>query len=190
MYEKYLEPIRDKKIKMLEIGLGCNMAYGPGASYQLWLDYLPNVDLYYIEYDKACAEKWASKTGSATIFTGDQADVPFLKEFISKTGGDFDVIVDDGGHTMKQQLTSFDSLFPAVKAGGIYICEDLQTSYLEAGFDGGPDNKKGTMMDRIRNSLNDLMEKKTRLPNMGDVWSIDCMAEVCAFSKKAKGVKY
>ena len=45
VYEKYLEPIRDRKLKMLEIGLGCNMNYGPGASYHTWLEFLPNVDL-------------------------------------------------------------------------------------------------------------------------------------------------
>jgi hypothetical protein len=59
VYEKYLEPIRDKPLKMLEIGLGCNMGYGPGKSYYTWLEFLPNVDLYYIEYDKECVEKWA-----------------------------------------------------------------------------------------------------------------------------------
>jgi hypothetical protein len=59
VYEKYLEPIRDKPLKMLEIGLGCNMAYGPGKSYYTWLEFLPNVDLYYIEYDRGCVEKWA-----------------------------------------------------------------------------------------------------------------------------------
>ena len=45
VYEKYLEPMRNKKFKMLEIGLGCNMGYGPGASYGMWLEFFPNVDL-------------------------------------------------------------------------------------------------------------------------------------------------
>ena len=45
VYEKYLEPLRDRKLKMLEIGLGCDMSYGPGASYHTWLEYLPNVEL-------------------------------------------------------------------------------------------------------------------------------------------------
>jgi len=44
---------------MLEIGLGCDMSYGPGKSYYTWREFLPNVDLYYIEYDKACVQKWA-----------------------------------------------------------------------------------------------------------------------------------
>lgn len=59
VYEKYLDPIRDQPLKMLEIGLGCNMEYGPGHSYYTWLEFLPNVDLYYIEYDKDCVEKWS-----------------------------------------------------------------------------------------------------------------------------------
>lgn len=30
MYEKYLSSYRDTPLKMLEIGLGCDMNYGPG----------------------------------------------------------------------------------------------------------------------------------------------------------------
>jgi hypothetical protein len=59
VYEKYLGPIRDKPLKMLEIGLGYNMDYGSGKSYYTWQEFLPDVDLYYIEYDRACVEKWA-----------------------------------------------------------------------------------------------------------------------------------
>lgn len=41
-----------------------------------------------------------------------------------------DVIVDDGGHTVPQQLQSFGILFEkALKPGGIYIIEDVETSY-------------------------------------------------------------
>ena len=39
------------------------------------------------------------------------------------------MIIDDGGHTMNQQITSFRVLFPYVKSGGIYVIEDLCTSY-------------------------------------------------------------
>ncbi len=46
MYEHRLTPLRDQNIKMLEIGLGCDMGYGPGASYNTWLEYFPHVDLY------------------------------------------------------------------------------------------------------------------------------------------------
>ncbi len=182
MYQKYLEPLRDRPLKMLEIGLGCDMEYGPGASYATWLEFVPHVDLYYIEYDAACAKKWAASTTGATIFSGDQADVVFLKKFIADTGGKFDIIVDDGGHTMVQQQTSFDTLFPEVNPGGLYFCEDLQTSYIQ--LYGGGAGKPDTMMERIKGSLDDLMLAKPRHAVMGDIYSIDCMREVCAFSKK------
>lgn len=188
MYEKYLEPLRDQPLKMLEIGLGCDMSYGPGASYHTWLEYLPNVDLYYIEYDAACATKWANTTTGATIFTGDQADVPFLEKFKAETGGKFDVIVDDGGHTMKQQKTSLDTLFESVKPGGLYFVEDLQTSYWPDY--GGGMNVKTTFVEQVKKSLDGLMLSKPEPSFMTDVYSIDCMKEVCAFSKRSPGEIY
>ncbi|KFX86715.1 hypothetical protein V495_08671 [Pseudogymnoascus sp. VKM F-4514 (FW-929)] len=188
MYEKYLEPLRDEKLKMLEIGLGCDMSYGPGASYHTWLEFFPNVDLYYIEYDAACAEKWSAKTTGATIFTGDQADVPFLKKVLNETGGGFDVIVDDGGHTMNQQKTSIDILFGSVKPGGLYFVEDLQTSY--APKYGGGMGVKTTFVERVKASLDGLMLSRPSPDFMADVYSVDCMKEVCAFSKKVKGEVY
>lgn len=190
MYEKYLSPLRLQPLKMLEIGLGCDMAYGPGASYYTWLEYLPKVDLYYIEYNALCAEKWASATTGATIFTGDQADVAFLEKFLKETAGEFDVIVDDGGHTMVQQMTSFDALFPALKPGGIYFVEDLQTSYMANYGGGAVGSGMVTMMERIKGNLDDLITGAPRMESTRDVSSIDCMREVCAFSKKEVGREY
>lgn len=46
------------------------------------------------------------------------------------------MILDDGGHTMVQQVISFKYLFPHVKSGGLYIIEDLHISYWER-FGGG-----------------------------------------------------
>lgn len=189
MYEKYLNSLRNKKIKMLEIGLGCDMAYGPGKSYATWLEFFPNVELYYMEYDAACAEKWAHKTSQAKVFAGDQADVNFLSRFLREAGGDFDIIIDDGGHTMVQQMTSIDHLWPAVKPGGIYFCEDLETSYLDR-YGGDPlAAKEGrmTMMRYIYKLLDDKNAEKPTMAITPDLRSIDCDKEVCAFIKKMPG---
>ena len=44
---------------MLEIGLGCDMKYGPGASYQLWKTILTEQDeLWEAEVDRKCVEKF------------------------------------------------------------------------------------------------------------------------------------
>ena len=47
-----------------------------------------------------------------------------------------DILIDDGGHTMNQQITTFEVLFDKVKEDGIYLCEDLHTSYFKY-FGGG-----------------------------------------------------
>lgn len=164
------------------------MSYGPGASYHTWLEFFPNVNLYYIEYDAACAQKWAANTTGATIFTGDQADVPFLRRFMNETGGGFDVIIDDGGHTMVQQKTSVDILFDSVKPGGLYFVEDLATSY-SSGYGGGQ-GLKTTFMERLKSSLDGIMLSKPTPYFMSFVSSIDCMKEVCAFTKRKEGEIY
>ncbi|KAG4424211.1 hypothetical protein IFR04_002615 [Cadophora malorum] len=186
MYDKYLEPLRDQRIKVLEIGLGCNMGYGPGAPYHTWLEYFTNVDLYFIEYDAACAEKWKAETTGATIFTGDQADAAFLDRFLSETGGNFDIMIDDGGHTMQQQMTSLETLFKAVVPGGIYFCEDLATSYEEQ-YGGG--DGKTTMMGMIKELLDDLNHAVEGRPDVkhqvgSEMRSIECGEQICAFFKE------
>lgn len=185
MYDSRLEPLRDRHIKMLEIGLGCDMGYGPGASYYTWLEYFPHVDLYYIEYDAACAAAWANKTTGATIFTGDQADVSFLQRFVAESGGNFDIIIDDGGHTMTQQRTSLEHLWDSVKPGGIYFVEDVHTSYYE-NYGGGV-GKADTMMGDIKGMLDDMNQHpgvpdKFRISK--DVVKLDFVKEMVAFTKR------
>ncbi|KAK9419433.1 putative Methyltransferase domain-containing protein [Seiridium unicorne] len=191
MYDKHFPAIRNKRLKMLEIGLGCDMVYGPGKSYYTWLEYFPNVDLYYMEYDAECAAKWAAKTSDATIFAGDQADPAFLQKFIDESGGDFDIIIDDGGHTMNQQKVSFEALWKIVKPGGFYFVEDLQTSFMASyGGDpsGGKDPKVWTMAKYIYELIDDkLTPDGTRHSMSMEMRSIECQREVCLFTKKEKG---
>lgn len=190
MYEHRLAPLRDKPIKILEIGFGCDMDYGPGASYYTWLEYFSNLDLYYIEYDATCAQKWAYLTTGATIYTGDQADISFLQRFIQDTGGEFDVIIDDGGHTMEQQKTSLSVLWDAVKPGGVYFVEDLSTSY-QRKYGGGlsADGKKpgkGTFMEDLKSMLDDI-NRWGMLPDVNNasksLLGLEMTQEVVALSK-------
>jgi len=61
-------------------------------------------------------------------FVADQSKRADLSAFIDTSGGQFDVILDDGGHAMDQQQISLGYLFPEVKPGGMYIIEDVHTS--------------------------------------------------------------
>lgn len=109
-----------------------------------------------------------------------------LEEFIAKAGMDFDLIIDDGGHSMVQQITSLQHLWKAVKPGGFYILEDLQTSYW-AGYGGDASTKDQsihTAMKFIYELIDDRMSGTNKHEISETMRSIDCMKEVCGFTKK------
>ena len=57
------------------------------------------------------------------IVIGDQEDRAFLAELRERIGP-ADIVIDDGGHTMAQQIATFEEMFPAVRNGGVYLVED------------------------------------------------------------------
>ena len=68
---------------------------------------------------------------------GDQGDEQFL-DSMARELGPFDIIIDDGSHMSHHVLASFNALFPHVRPGGIYVIEDLGTSYWPS-WGGNPD---------------------------------------------------
>mmetsp|Transcript_6324 Transcript_6324/g.6247 ORF Transcript_6324/g.6247 Transcript_6324/m.6247 type:complete len:149 (+) Transcript_6324:262-708(+) len=50
-------------------------------------------------------------------------------EYIKKKYPKVDLFLDDGGHTMDQQQFLFQELLPHVQPNGVYMCEDLSTSW-------------------------------------------------------------
>jgi len=120
VYSQYFAPIKSDPIKFLEIGIY------KGDSVKMWEAYLPNAELHFIDITGALIEYQSTRSYYHFL---DQSDAKALELFGHRVGGNYDVIIDDGGHTMTQQLTSFHWLFPLVKSGGLYIIEDLHTSY-------------------------------------------------------------
>ena len=127
MYGQFLLPYyrENPNMKFLEIGLGCDMNYGPGASVNVWKELFPKAELWEAEYDANCVKKSEAegKLNGIHVLTGDQADIATLDHWIEKSGGDFDVIVDDGGHQSCQIWTSYLKLWPQLKSGGLYFME-------------------------------------------------------------------
>ena len=138
-----------------------------------------------MEYDAACAKQWEHKTSGATVVTGDQGDPAVLEDFLRTYGGDFDIIIDDGGHTMDQQKTSLQHLWKAVKPGGLYFCEDLETSSMPK-YGGGPPNAPGTMMQYIHQMIEDMsfFTKQVVFEGIESMVHIDCSKQMCLFEKR------
>lgn len=147
-----------------------------------------------MEYDAACAEKWANTTSGATIVTGDQGDPNVLQSFMAEYGTDFDIIVDDGGHTMQQQIISLETLWQAIRPGGMYFCEDLETSWLGAyGGNEVPALGAGenTMVKLIHRLIEDMTfphqipgyPRQVYFQDVESLVHIDCSKQVCMFEK-------
>jgi demethylmacrocin O-methyltransferase len=152
IYAEYFAPVRTLPLKFLEIGVG------GGSSAQVWDTYFPNAEIHFIDVEPTVLNQ--KKPERIQYHVVDQADAPGLKAFVNKVGGDFDVILDDGGHLMHQQIISFQTLFPHVRSGGLYIIEDLHTSYWnEYGGNGTRDKPKagpGTALEFLKQLVEDL----------------------------------
>ena len=118
VYEYFFYPIKYEARKICEIGIW------KGASLKMFRDYFPNAVIYGIDINDASG----LNSDALKTFVADQANRKQLKDFIDTDGYDFDIILDDGGHTMEQQQVSFGYLFKYLNSGGYYIIEDVHTS--------------------------------------------------------------
>jgi len=120
IYHKYFKSYVGQSVKMLEIGVY------KGGSVQMWKDYFGDTaSIVGIDIDPTC-KNYEEK--GITICIGMQEDENFLKT-VSKQYGPFDIILDDGGHNVKNQRKSFETLFPLLKETGLYLVEDIHSSY-------------------------------------------------------------
>ena len=144
IYARYFAPLKDQPIKFLEIGIY------KGNSVRLWEEYFKNAELHFMDIT---LERLEYSPQRARFHIADQEKPQDLRNFIEASGGHFDIILDDGGHTMMQQVMSFKYLFPQVKSGGIYIIEDLHTSYWPE-FGGG--NHSRTTIGFLKGLIDDV----------------------------------
>lgn len=144
-YEAVLASIRTSARNVLEIGVF------HGASLKMWRDYFPNATIQGLDnwegYDGEghLLQKPEDLGERIVLIDGDQANRDDLLRLEELQAQLFDMICDDGGHTMEQQQVSLGYLFPLVRPGGYYIVEDLHTSTMGADFGVDPDGQNTTL---------------------------------------------
>ncbi len=120
IYEENFSRYRGKKITVLEIGVF------RGGSLKMWQNYFgEQINLIGIDIDPGC-KKFEEK--NIKIYIGDQTDEKFLLSVLNDNEKP-EIIIDDGGHTSNQQISSFNILYEYLKNNGIYLVEDTHTSY-------------------------------------------------------------
>jgi predicted O-methyltransferase YrrM len=115
VYEELLAPYRIHG-DIFEIGISL------GYSMRMWEEYFINgriVGADVIMYDQA--KQLLSNPRYEFIYQ--DATKPEILSFLGDSC--FDVIIDDGEHTLQGQIDSFNILKSRVKPGGVYVIEDI-----------------------------------------------------------------
>ena len=120
-YEGLLSTYVGKPITFVEVGV-----YNGGSLF-MWREFFgKQARTIGIDFNPK-AKRW--EDDGFEIWTGNQADPAFWREFLSAVG-DIDVCLDDGGHSNLQQIQTVVSVTPHIKDGGLMIVEDTHASYM------------------------------------------------------------
>lgn len=122
VYHRHFARYRGAECTVVEIGIY------HGGSLEMWREYFgPRARIIGVDIEERARALAAPGT---EIMIGDQEDPRFLQQIAEKAGS-IDVLIDDGGHHMQQQINTLLHLYPRIAANGVYLCEDLHTSYWE-----------------------------------------------------------
>lgn len=120
VYDKWFSQFRGTDVVICEIGV-----FG-GGSLQMWKEYFGSrATIIGIDIMETCRE---FEEDQVKIEIGFQEDPQFW-ECIKQKYPRIDILLDDGGHSMQQQITTFDCMFQHLSEDGLYLCEDTHTSY-------------------------------------------------------------
>jgi hypothetical protein len=176
IYDQLLCSRAGTEIKFLEIGVF------KGGSLRLWREYFgEKATIFGIDINPECA-KYDGTYGRVRI--GSQDNPEFLRSVVEEMGG-IDVVLDDGSHISRHQRTSFDTLFPLLADGGLYIIEDMHTAYWPS-WQGGL-RRPGTAVEYLKDKV-DLMHRhyfargfnrSDAIPEIESIQFFDSIAAVC-----------
>jgi demethylmacrocin O-methyltransferase len=127
-YERHFAPLRDQEIVVLELGIGgyARETEG-GASMRMWKWFFPRAQVVGVDVkDKSFVDE-----PRITSYLGSQTDRRLMRRIVRRFGPPT-IVVDDGSHHPPVVIKSFQVLFPMLEDGGLYVIEDVQTSYWPA----------------------------------------------------------
>ena len=152
-YDKLFTPLRDKPILMLEIGV-CG-----GFSLKMWHEYFDQAVIIGLDIN----DESELSNDRTYVYQLDQSNEEELKYFVEQCKEkeyEFDIIIDDGSHHMRDQQITLSYLFPLLKSKGIYVIEDLHTSLADNNYPmygkylDIQENRKNTTLFYLAESLN------------------------------------
>lgn len=190
IYDQHFRKFRGKPVRILEIGIY------KGGGLDMWRSYFgPDAIITGIDIFESAKEL---ATPGTDILICDQASIETLESIFKKREA-YDIIIDDGGHTMNQQIGSFKALFPLLAPNGVYLVEDTHTSYWRK-FGGGL-RSKGTFLEFAKDCAEYVNVDHFREADTSDMYpplkgalekeltSVTFYDSICVFTKGNKDPK-
>lgn len=178
IYDHLFSQYVGTEVVFLEIGvLG-------GGSLQMWRSYFgPKARIIGVDLNEE-SKKWQSD--GFEIYIGDQAD-PVFWEYLKRQVGQVDVILDDGGHTYMQQISSVHGGLELLKQhGGLIIVEDTFTSY-QKGFG----SSRYSFINWAKSIADDVNRRSSLIKGRSSTnsfWAIQFFESVVAFHVRPESI--
>lgn len=135
-YDPWLSELRHKPINLLEVGIF------KGSSLKMWRDYFECGTIFGADISSEALQTVENEDRITTVLCNQEKPEELINLF---KGQMFDIIIDDGGHTMLQQQLTLKYLLPRLKREGIFIMEDLHTSLVPSFAHYNRQNHKTTL---------------------------------------------
>ena len=123
VYEHLMAPYKDSEsVNLLEIGVQL------GGSSLLWQEFLPNANLYLADIHDSRHPSIVEKLdrNRARFYLLDAYSDASRNFLFRECPEGFDIIIDDGPHTLESQILCIKNFLPMLRPGGFMIIEDLQ----------------------------------------------------------------
>lgn len=122
-YGRLLQSFEDADdLCLLEIG------YGVGSGIKFWREVFPNAFIYCLDRDLELQED------NVSVIKADQSSLESLNAVMNQIDRPVSLIIDDGSHHPSHQLLTFSTFFRDLLAPqGLYVIEDIETSYWRRG---------------------------------------------------------
>ena len=155
IFDRHFGKFRGQSPVVVEIGVAF------GGSLRMWREYFgPGTEVVGIDVDPACKQ---FEEKGIRVLIGDQANRTFLAS-VREQVPRIDILIDDGGHRMEQQIATFEELYPHIHTDGVYTCEDLHTSFWPKW--GGGYRNKDTFLEQIKARVDRLSSWEAAEPQL------------------------
>lgn len=181
-YERFFEPLRDKPIVLFEAGYGGeHYPDRGGGSAKMWRRYFPNATIVVTDIHQK------TNIPEGVIFQKfSQDDKDGWLRVIETTGAP-DIFIDDGGHDNIVTRETFFNIFPLLRNKGIYVIEDVESSWWGPDFGGCDDATNytaNTTINLARKLINDVNSKYCKVKDPYPIESIHFFSNIVFIVKR------